>query len=168
MLAIPCAREFVVTLFVGLLALAAARDLYDRQIPNQISVAIILLYPALVLLTPGPVEWRGALIVAIAMFALGAVLFALRLAGGGDVKLFAATSLWAGPALIYPLVLGTVLAGGGLALMVLVQCRLRRLCAGRAGGAGSAGSADEIEPELPYGVAIACGGLFVATRLLAV
>jgi prepilin peptidase CpaA len=166
MLAIPYMRELIVIFFIGLLALAAVLDLSEHRIPNRISVAIVLLYPALILATPGPANWRGALVVGIAVFTLGAVLFALRLAGGGDVKLFAATSLWAGPALIYPLVLGTALAGGGLALMVLAYRRLRRLCAGRAGPAGSAAEA-EIEPVLPYGVAIACGGLFIATRLLA-
>jgi prepilin peptidase CpaA len=67
--------------------------------------------------------------------------------GGGDVKLLASTSVWAGPALVFPLLMVTALAGGLVAVGVLAARRRRS--------------------PLPYGVAIAAGGLVVAQRLAA-
>src|SRR3546814_1058931 len=51
-------------------------------------------------------------------FALGFLLFALRLCGGGDVQLFAAVSLWAGSSLFIPFAYYTALAGGLMALVI--------------------------------------------------
>jgi prepilin peptidase CpaA len=64
--------------------------------------------------------------------------------GGGDVKLLAASALWTGSAALLPFLTATALAGGLLAAVFLVFARR--------GGRRVA---------LPYGVAIAAGGLLV-------
>ena len=82
--------------FVALLSLAALIDFRERRIPNWLTGGVAALYPAYVLLSPTPVGWPGGLALAAAVFLFGLVLFARQLIGGGDVKLIAATTLWAG------------------------------------------------------------------------
>jgi prepilin peptidase CpaA len=114
-----------------------------------------------VLASPAPVAWLGALAVAAAALAVGLGLFAARAMGGGDVKLIAAIALWAGPALVLPFLFVVALAGGALSLVMLSAARLRPVLV------------REAVPQplsalrVPYGVAVAAGGLFVASRLLA-
>ena len=83
-------------------------ELADRRRRRAVS--------ALPAASPMPVAWLGALAVAAAVFVFGFVLFARQLIGGGDVKLIAAVSLWAGPEHLALFALVTSLAGGVLAL----------------------------------------------------
>lgn len=152
-------------LFAAALVWAAAGDARRLLIPNRIVVGIAALYPIFVLASPIGVAWLAALGIGIAAFALGAVLFACGCAGGGDVKLIAATALWAGPDLIAPFLIVTALAGGGVAIAVSrpVRAVIRRL-GPVSDGIPACLPALKSGP-VPYGIAIACGGLFVAQRL---
>src|SRR3546814_16662010 len=97
--------------------------------------------------------------------ALGFLLFALRLCGGGDVKLFAAVSLWAGPSLFIPFAYYTALAGGLMALVLWLNHKVKR--AGIPANLLFVRSdAAFAKQPMHYGVAIAAGGLFVALQLL--
>src|SRR5713226_2015705 len=84
--------------FAALLLWAAGEDIHRLTIGNWVSLTMIGLYPIHVLTSPVPVNWPVAALIATATFAAGFVLFALKMVGGGDVKLLAATSLWANPA----------------------------------------------------------------------
>lgn len=153
--------------FAGLVAWAAFSDFTRFLIPNRICAAIVALYPAYVITSAGPVDWQGAALLAGATFAVGTALFALRLVGGGDVKLLTAVILWAGPALFWPFIIVTVLTGGVLALSAAVTHRYWRTLAVRVIGRAT-GIEEGALPEalsVPYGVAIAAGGLFAAVRL---
>src|SRR3546814_2742916 len=90
--------EFTILAFAGLLIAAAASDWRSLTIPNRYSLAIVALFPSYMLVT-GNADWAMHLALGSGAFALGFLLFALRLCGGGDVQLFAAVSLWAGPSL---------------------------------------------------------------------
>ena len=162
----PFLDQFVhyvtVLIFSGLLVWAAVTDLREFLIPNRISVAIVALYPAHVLASAQPVDWVGALIACGIVFAVGFALFALRITGGGDVKLLAATALWAGPDLVMPFLLVTAVAGGVLALVKLGQLRLARARQG-----DSAQTSEPLKQNVPYGLAIVASGLFVAGKLVA-
>lgn len=151
-----------VLIFSGLLVWAAVTDLREFLIPNRISVAIVALYPAHVLASAQPVDWVGALIACGIVFAVGFALFALRITGGGDVKLLAATALWAGPDLVTPFLLVTAVAGGVLALVKLGQLRLAHARQG-----DSAQTSEPLKQNVPYGLAIVASGLFVAGKLVA-
>jgi prepilin peptidase CpaA len=148
-------------LLVALLAWAAWGDVRRYIIPNRISLLILAAYfPFSVgaAFLPGlypSVNWFSGLIVGGAVLLAGFVLFARGIMGGGDVKLLASTSVWAGPALVFPLLMVTALAGGLVALGVLMA-RGRR-----------APASGEAPLPLPYGVASAAGGLVVAERLAA-
>ncbi|HEX5078628.1 MAG TPA: prepilin peptidase [Geminicoccaceae bacterium] len=174
--------------FVALLGLAALIDLRERRIPNWLTGGVAALYPAYVLVSPTPVAWPGSLALAAAVFLFGLVMFARQLIGGGDVKLIAATTLWAGLDNLALFAIVTSLAGGGLALGGLWYRRwqgvidahlaalgLKLASAGRAEHAANAslGGSDRLtsistEPTpltLPYGIAIAAGGLAVVVQL---
>ena len=71
------------------------------------------------LVSPTLVAWLAALGLAAAVFVVGLGLFARELIGGGDVKLLAALSLWAGPEQFVWFMLVTTLAGGVLSLISL-------------------------------------------------
>jgi prepilin peptidase CpaA len=97
-------------------------------------------------------------------FLAGIGLFAARALGGGDVKLLAAAALWAGPDHFTLFLLTTALAGGVLAMAALLWRRFAPLLALWRQIAGLDVLA--ARPVLPYGVAIAAGGVAVALRLL--
>jgi prepilin peptidase CpaA len=164
----------VLLAFVALILWGAFSDFSRFIIPNRVCLAIVALYPAHVLASgggglggPGPVDWLDGALVSGATFAVGAILFALRLAGGGDIKFMTAIMLWVGPALFWPFMMVTALAGGVLALAVLLANRAWRTVAVRVIGMAS-GLEQAALPQtvsVPYGIAIAAGGLFAAVHL---
>ncbi len=101
-----------------------------------------------------------ALVCGVAAFALGALAFAAGVMGGGDVKLLAVTSLFAGPALEFDLLTVTALVGGLLGLAMLAGAPI-----GPGLPAGSNALQARLRNSLPYGPAIAAGGLWVAASL---
>jgi prepilin peptidase CpaA len=165
--------------FVTMLGLAAYRDICERRIPNRLTGALAALYPVYVLVSPTPVAWLAAFGLAALVFAVGLGLFARELIGGGDVKLLAALSLWAGPEHFVSFMLVTTLAGGVLSLVslwyrrwgILVEAHLAMLgllpATRRAAVApdGSTASVPDRSNTLPYGVAIAAGGIAIILEL---
>jgi prepilin peptidase CpaA len=168
--------------FLSMLALAALKDLRERRIPNRLTAGLALLYPVYVLVSPVPVAWPGATLLAGAVFLVGLGLFARQLIGGGDVKLIAAVSLWAGPQHFVWFMLITTLTGGALSLISLwyrrwagvIETHLAVLGLAAIGGLRATASgaprsdttAISDPATLPYGVAIAAGGIAVAIQLL--
>lgn len=136
-----------------LLAYAALSDLRGRRIPNRASVILALAFLPAALLAGLP--WPAILVqhlgAGLLVFAVGIPLFALGWLGGGDVKLLAATGLWFGWQGLFPLLLMTALAGGGLALLMLLLGRYLPQRPGR--------------DKLPYAIAIALGALLAARHL---
>jgi prepilin peptidase CpaA len=135
-------------LAVGLFLWAAISDLNHRRIPNQLVLALLMAGIARIILAQaggaGYVEAAMDAAMALTVFSIGAVLFHFRLLGGGDVKLMAAGALWFGSAAFMTFLGVTALAGGGLAVGFMIWTMMSK--ARRA-------------PSLPYGVAIAVGGI---------
>lgn len=148
-------------LIVGFSALvvgAGVSDLRQYLIPNWISAAIAILWCIWALVVPG--DPIASLIVGAGVFALGTVLFAFRFVGGGDVKLLAAVALWAGYPGILTLIFQIAIAGGVLSLFWVLSGRLRVALAYY-----GVPVSIEAPTQIPYGVAIAAGGLLMAARL---
>jgi prepilin peptidase CpaA len=148
-----------------LLAVAAWQDLRTMRIADWVSLAIVAAFGVWTLsgLVAGNMTFTKAGLsagCAAAMFALGALGFAAGLLGGGDVKLLAASSLFAGPAFLLDFLTIVALAGGVLGLAMLAGARI-----GPAAPAGDAPIAARLRGGLPYGPAIAAGGLWVAVTL---
>jgi prepilin peptidase CpaA len=142
---------------LALFAAAAATDALDRRIPNALSLALALVGLARIALALAAGEpllpLAGDLAAAAAVFALAAAAFHFRLLGGGDVKLLAAGALWLGTAALVPYLTATVLAGGLLALLFLCWHLVMP-------GRGS--------PTLPYGMAIAAGGILTTSGMIGI
>lgn len=170
-------NEIAILAFAALLVAAAVEDVHRLIIPNRIPLGIIILYPAHVLTTTLPVDWMGASLLAAGALGVGLVLFAFRFTGGGDVKLFVAASLWAGPALFPAFLLVTSLVGAAIAIGMLIHRRYYRAPGSQfasASGANLGGDGASSPPQrrrptrdLPYGVAIAAGGVQIVVHLLA-
>jgi prepilin peptidase CpaA len=143
--------------FATALSLAALHDVRFYLIPNRFCAAIAASFALFAAGGLPGAEIGAALAAGIGLFAAGAILFARGWLGGGDVKLLAAVSLWAPPARFAEFMLATSLAGALLALLLMTPLRL---CLPRPAGS-------ESEPTLrqpvPFGVAIAAGGLLAAT-----
>jgi len=83
--------------------------------------------------------------------------------GGGDAKLIPAVALWAGPGTLAAFLFVTAVTGGLIALAMIAVRRLRPA----SGGTGeSQAGATALQGGVPYGFAIAVGGLIVATEPL--
>jgi prepilin peptidase CpaA len=146
----------VLLAFAGLLAWAAIEDMRRRQISNWVSLAAAALYPLFAATSHAPLNWPVSLAIGVATLAAGFALFAANLLGGGDAKLMSAVALWAGQGLILMFLFVMTTAGGLLAIAVLLRQRFAPATAATV-GEGTTG--------LPYGVAIAAGGLTVAASL---
>ena len=147
--------ELLPNLLLGVLAIllvvAAVIDVRTFTISNRLNLAVALLAP-LYWLAVGLPLWPEAAIqlgVAVAVFALLAGAFAIGMMGGGDVKLAAALALWFAPLSTLKFLVVMSLAGGVLTLAVMIAHRMR---------------AKPGKPEIPYGVAIAFGGLAILAQ----
>lgn len=145
-------------LLTGLLALllivAAVVDIRTFTISNRLVMAVVALAP-LYWWSIGLPVWPDAawrLGVATAVFVGLAITFYLGMMGGGDVKLAGALALWLSPAATLKFLVLMSLSGGALTLAIVIAHRIR---------------SREGRPKIPYGVAIAFGGLWlVAQRFL--
>jgi prepilin peptidase CpaA len=144
-------------------------DLQRRQIPNRVVLALAGLYPVAVTAgaLPGAV-WIGVA-VAGALFALGLTGFALGIVGGGDVKLAAALGLWAGSSDLAGFMLVTALTGAGLSVLILATRNIpyAHYLAGPLQAGPQTGGRAATGESVPYGVALAAGGLWIAYGLIA-
>jgi prepilin peptidase CpaA len=136
-------------------AAAALTDVAGRRIPNRLVLALAALAALRIGLAlasgAGPAGVAADIGVALAVFLVGALVFHFGMIGGGDVKLIAAGVLWTGAGAAGEFLLATAIAGGVLAGAFLLQTRL----APRPEGA----AAKLRPPSLPYGIAIAAGGI---------
>ena len=161
------AATIAVLAYIGLVFAAGVSDILTLTIPNRFTGAIVLLYPSYVLSSSQPVDWMGAVLVAGGILALGFLLFALGWWGGGDAKLFGAAALWAGPDGVLDFVLTTTIAGGVIAVFILLQHYLPHAISTGFFRFRAAMPKRKSLP-MPYGVAIAVGALYGAFTMLKV
>ena len=139
--AAPAIGHAAFAAFAAALIAGAAADIARGRIPNGCPAVIAAAWAAAALAAGAPPADAAAdLAAGLACLAAGFALFAMGALGAGDAKLLAAVALWAGRDDLGACLLAVALAGGALSL----------LCA-------AAGRA-----AVPYGAAIAAGGLFAA------
>ena len=138
-------------LLAAMLAWIAVVDIRTYTISDRLNAAIALLAPLYWWSTGAPF-WPDAAF-RIGMGALVFLLFAgafyINMMGGGDVKLAGALGLWFTPYETLSLIVMMSIAGGLLTLVVLAVHRIKR---------------KEGRPEVPYGVAIAAGGMWLLAQ----
>ena len=151
---------------IGLLITAAISDILRYRIPNYLVYSIAI---AFAVATAFNFSWPAlawSLAAALGMFALGCIFFALRLFGGGDVKLITAVALWTGVTDLMRFVLLMSVIGGMLGVVWIIRRRRhQRRVAAEAAANPDAAPAPARTFKLPYGVAIALAGLdfFIAS-----
>lgn len=154
---------FAAALFVW----AAVADFRSFKIPNRISVSLVALYPAYLLATPTLPNWHLvsiAVAFALIVFVVGFGMFVMGWMGGGDVKLLSAAALWAGPLAILPFLIVVVAASALLALVIAVRTLTEQSVPLREAVVGLR-FAPLMKLTVPYGAAIAVGGLYIVGRL---
>ena len=143
--------QILLLALAAILVVAAAIDVRTFTISNRLNLTVALMAPLYWLSAALPL-WPDVgvqLAAGAAVFVLLAGAFYAGMMGGGDVKLAAALALWFSPASTIKFLVLTSLAGGVLTLAVLAWHRAKRR---------------EGRPEIPYGVAIAIGGLSILTQ----
>jgi len=141
-------------IYCALLLTAALTDIIWRRIPNWIVIALLGLYFLTLALGVAPSTWSSALGAAAIVLVATYILFHLGVFGAGDAKLFSAVALFTGLGNLAEFALMTVLIGGLMALGVLVLYPKRVMR-----GLTAAGRAKNTGRGVPYGVAIALGGI---------
>lgn len=159
------ASQVSIACFVSLVLVAAASDIAMYRIPNIVVLMMIVLYPIYVVVSPGEEQWLVSLGLFAVTIAVGIPLSQYGVFGAGDMKLLAAILLWAGPALAAPaLVLATV-AGGLMSLLMLSKVKFIIAGALASIGRESLGKMF-LAKNMPYGVGLAFGGVFVGWALI--
>ena len=143
--------DILLAILAVLLVVVAVIDTRTFTISNRLNATVAVLAP-LYWLAVGLDPWPGMAIqigIAIGVLLLFAVAFAVGMMGGGDVKLAAALALWFPLGATIKFLVLMSIAGGVLTVLVLIVHRLRK---------------GEGRPEIPYGVAIAFGGLAILAQ----
>jgi len=143
--------EILLAGLAALLVIAAVIDVRTFTISNRLNLTVAALAP-LYWLAAALTPWPGMAIqlaAGLAVFAVLAAAFYAGMMGGGDVKLAAALALWFPPGVTVKFLVLMSIAGGVLTLGLLVWHRARRR---------------EGRPQIPYGVAIAFGGLAILAQ----
>ena len=143
--------DFLLLALGAILIVAAVIDVRTFTISNRLNLTVALM---------APLYWWAAhlplwpdigiqVAIAVGVFVLFALAFYTGMMGGGDVKLAAALALWFSPQSTIKFLVLTSLAGGVLTLGILAWHKAKRR---------------EGRPEIPYGVAIAVGGLVILAQ----
>ena len=141
----------LLALLATMLAWIAVVDVRTYTISDRLNLAIALLAPVY-WLSAGVPLWPDAAIriaVGAGVFLLFALAFYVNAMGGGDVKLAGALALWFTPYETLKLIVIMSIAGGLLTLVVVGIHRTRK---------------KDGRPEVPYGVAIAAGGMWLLAQ----
>jgi prepilin peptidase CpaA len=154
---------------VLLLLAAGISDIRRYRIPNTYVYAIVIAFAigAIFNVSWAAIGW--SVLAGVGMFLLGAGLFALRLFGGGDVKLAAAMALWTSLVDLPRFLLITTAAGGLLGVVLLLKRWRQRLALANQPAplsdashtdtpSANGPSGQKLMNHMPYGVAIAIGG----------
>lgn len=150
----------LLTLLIG--ALMCAVIFYDVTryiIPNWIVGLLLLAYPLALYLTPNPFDWQSSAMMALVAFAVGFVIYALKLMGGGDVKLLVVTLLWFRVEVAFEYLLQVAVVGGALGLVLWLSRMAIAKGLDFSGKKLALPRILQVGAPLPYGVAIA--GVFL-------
>ncbi len=142
------------------MAIAASSDLLTMRISNKLVLLLTAGFFIVAIAINLPLQqFAMHVLCALIVLAVAFGLFALRLIGGGDAKLAAATTLWLGFGMTLPYLAYAALFGGVLTILILVvrgiplnpvlarMGWLARLHNKRSG--------------IPYGIALAVAGIMV-------
>ena len=153
----------LIAVFPAIVIVAALRDATTMTIPNGLCLTGLLAFAPVAMLAHMQFNAIGLSAgVCISCLVAGMAMFAVRWIGGGDAKLLAVCGLWMGWPLLMTFLFWTAVAGGGLAIGLLIVRKLARSDGSQfAKRSGPAWLTRLLQPDgdIPYGVAIAVGAI---------
>ena len=145
------------------LLIAGAMDMLTMTIPNRICIAFAALFLIAAPAAGMPLDQMlNHLMTGAAVLGIGIFMFAMGWMGGGDAKLISAAAVWVGAAHFVEFITYVAMAGGVLAMALLAYRALPLIFlrmpewVSRLHQKGFG---------MPYGLAIAAGGLAVYPKL---
>jgi prepilin peptidase CpaA len=149
-----------------LLCVAALGDVRSYRIPNTLNLAISALAIPYCLINfyQGSLAIWPQIILITSIFAIMATLMMVNILGGGDAKLFLALAFWLPPQRYLDMILYTALAGGLMCVIILLKQSSNTGIS--ATGVDGETTATKRKQRIPYGVAIAAGGLIPVSQLI--
>jgi prepilin peptidase CpaA len=158
-----------------LLLIAAYRDVLTRSIPDSVSI-ILAVFGVTGRVLIGPSALAVSIVAGISLFLLLLLAHGRGMLGGGDVKLMAAVACGLSLPELYRFILVTGVSGGVLAgIHLWLRHMLKDFAPMKPPVRGTFGLYRVLAAErwriarrgpLPYGVAIACGGIAVLGQRL--
>ena len=146
-----------------LLIAAALSDIISLRIPNWLTLLIAALFFPFALIMQMPwAEFQWHLLAGAILLGAGYLLFTFGVFGAGDGKLMAATGLWIGTLKLFPFLFVTALVGGALAICIgiwSVAMMFWEFEGEKAPLADLGKRLRALKPSVPYGVALAVGGI---------
>lgn len=144
------APQWLAALLAIALLAGAAEDAIRLRISNLTCLAVIAGAIVVMAMQGFPLSlWQNGLVF-LAILVVGTFVFSQHWLGGGDVKLLASVGLWVDLATA-PWLLAAIFLAGGAVAMVYLAARMIRGARPKRGQGG----------QVPYGLAIAAGALFV-------
>ncbi len=162
----PVFQTVLLMIFPAAMAFAAATDLLTFRIPNAISItlvaAFIVIAPFSGLTLTGFLAHVAAFILVLAV---GIVLNAVGMFGGGDAKLLSVAALWIGFEHLLSYIFMVAICGGAIALL-LIAFRRFALPAFALRHAWIE-QLHSRKADMPYGLALAAAALWIfpSTRI---
>ncbi len=148
----------LISIFPLLFVMAGIGDFFTLRIPNWLNGLMVVLFFPVALIAGMPLDvmmWH--VLAGLLVLAVGMLLFFTIRFGGGDAKMLAVGALWVGWSALLPFSIYTAFAGGALALAVAAWIAAKHWY--EVPISGLFNTVFSHEANVPYGIAIAAGGL---------
>lgn len=153
-------ETLILSVFPLMVVLAGISDFFTLKIPNWLNAIIAVSVVPFVLFSGMPMEiFAWHVIAGLVTFVAGFVLFSAKIIGGGDAKMLAACAIWVGWDVLMQFAVVTAFAGGALVIAIKVWVFFAQHKDHK--GMDWAKNFLSKKPQLPYGIAIAAGGVIV-------
>jgi prepilin peptidase CpaA len=151
-------QQLSFSLFPVLMIVAGIGDALSLRIPNWLNQIVFVAFFPLAWATGMPLEvFAFHFLTSVVLLIIGFLLFSASIFGGGDAKLLAAAGIWFGPWQVGPFLAQTAIAGGVLALVVVIWAKISMNWVVHKGPVPN--SLANSRPRIPYGYAFAIGAI---------
>ncbi len=154
-------------LFVALMIAAAVIDLISYRIPNELVLALFVLFLIVAAINWSEVAWVSHIGATILVFGAGLFLYAIRQMGAGDVKLLAVVALWSGVFALPSLMIFVSICGLiGMLTIVLLRMIVPRLQPMGPSGKQNLPRVLTKGQGIPYAIGIGPGAIIASASVL--
>lgn len=150
--------NIILTVLIGLIIVF---DVWKYIIPNWLNLVIILLYPIAAFMMPDKIDWLNGLLTGVTVFVVGFIAYQFKVMGGGDIKCFTVCALWTGYPLFIEFFAIAAIAGGILAIVLLISRPIIFNFAAKYGKIDKIPRLFQKGSPVPFGVAIAASMIFL-------